>query len=172
MTRLLVVPARAADLGRYIDLLEDTAQWLEARDITQWPSGSFRGSAAYYAESIRRGEVYLALVGEQFIGTLRILLREPIVWPEIVTDDAIYVYNLAVRRTWGGNGLGRQLLDWAENRAASLGRRFIRLDCVADNHVLSRYYVQAGFEERGEIEASFPEPVGTLCLRRYEKPVG
>ena len=55
-------------------------------------------------------EVHLAFVGDELVGTLRLLLREPIVWPEVVEDDAVYLYNLAVRRTWAGRGLGRQML--------------------------------------------------------------
>jgi hypothetical protein len=42
---------------------------------------------------------------------------------------------------------------------------------VADNHFLREYYEHAGFEERGEIEAAFPAPVGTLRMRRYQKSV-
>jgi hypothetical protein len=43
---------------------------------------------------------------------------------------------------------------------------------VADNRFLREYCGQAAFEDRGEIEARFPSPVGTLRLRRYEKLVG
>jgi hypothetical protein len=69
------------------------------------------------------------------------------------------------------------MLDWAAHRAASLGREWVRLDCFSDNDFLRGYYMRAGFEERGEIEALFPAPVGALRLSRYEKrcptrPVG
>lgn len=171
MTTPRIVSARSEDLGRYIDLLEEVADWLEARAIKQWRSGNFRLSAAYYARSIQLDEVQLAFVGDELVGTLRLLLREPIVWPEVVEDDGVYVYNLAVRRAWASKRLGRQMLEWAEDRARSLGRRYVRLDCLADNHFLRGYYVQAGFEERGEIDAPFPAPVGTLRLLRYERQV-
>ncbi len=171
MTQLRIVSAQADDLGRYIDLLEEVADWLETLGIKQWPSGNFRLSANYYAESIKRGEVQLAFAGDELVGTLRLLLQESIVWPEVVEDDALYVHTLAVRRTWAEHRLGARMLEWAGDRAASLGRRYVRLDCVADNCFLRDYYGQAGFEERGEIEARFPAPVGTLRLRRYEKPV-
>lgn len=115
--------------------------------------------------------MHLAFVADELVGTLRLLLREPIVWPEAVEDDAIYVYNLAVRRAWASRGFGGRLLEWAGNRAASLGRKCVRLDCMADNDFLRDYYRQAGFEERSEIEAQFPPPVGPLRLRRYEKRI-
>jgi ribosomal protein S18 acetylase RimI-like enzyme len=113
--------------------------------------------------------VQLAFVGDELVGTLRLLLREPIVWPDVIEGDAVYVYNLAVRRTWGDHRLGAQMLEWAADRATSLGRRYVRLDCMADNQFLPEYYVRAGFDERGEIDAPFPAPVGMLRLRRYEK---
>lgn len=171
MTTPRIVSARSEDLGRYIDLLEEVADRLEARGIKQWRSGNFRLSAAYYAQSIELDEVQLAFIGDELVGTLRLLLRERIVWPEVVDDDAVYVYNLAVRRTWASKRLGSQLLEWAEDRAGALGRTYVRLDCMADNQFLRGYYLQAGFEERGEIDAPFPAPVGTLRLRRYEKRV-
>jgi ribosomal protein S18 acetylase RimI-like enzyme len=166
-----VVAARPADLERYIDFLERVADWLTERGIRQWTPGDFRLSAAFYAASIDRGEVYLACSGETLAGTLRLLLREPIVWPDIVDDDGVYVYNLAVGRDWAGQGLGRELLEWVVAQAASLGRRCVRLDCFTDNAFLRRYYIASGFEDRGDIEAQFPAPVGTLLLRRYERPV-
>ena len=169
LMKLRIVPAQECDLGRYIDVLEEVADWLEARGINQWRPGSFRLAADYYASSIRQREVQLAFVGDELVGTLRLLLREPIVWPEIIEDDAVYVYNLAVRRTWSDHGLGVQMLEWAADRAMTLGRRYVRLDCKADNRFLAGYYVRAGFAERGEIDAPFPAPVGTLRLRRFEK---
>ena len=166
-----IVAAERGDLDRYIDLLEELADWLETRGIRQWPRGRVRRSAAYFAGSIDRQEVQLAFIGDDLAGTLRLLMSDPIVWPEFTDDDAVYVYNLAVRRTWAGHELGGRLLDWAERRAESLGRRFVRLDCVPDNTFLREYYERKGFTARGEVDARYPDPVGVLRLRRYEKVV-
>lgn len=171
MDPLRILIAQPDDLDRYLDLLEEVAGWLASRRVRQWPPGTFRQSADFYAESIGRQEVHLACSGDELVGTLRLLLREPIVWPDITEDDGVYVYNLAVRRAWAGRDLGRRLLDWAGTRAASLGRTRVRLDCLVDNAFLRDYYAQAGYEEHGEIEAAFPAPVGTLRLQRYEKRV-
>lgn len=63
------------------------------------------------------------------------------------------------------------MLEWAGDRASSLGRKYVCLDCATDNEFLRDYYTQAGFEERDDIEARFPPPVGALRLRRYEKRI-
>jgi hypothetical protein len=52
MTALRIIPAQSDDLGRYIDLLEEVADWLALRGINQWRPGSFRLSTDYYAQSI------------------------------------------------------------------------------------------------------------------------
>jgi ribosomal protein S18 acetylase RimI-like enzyme len=168
---LRVVAAERGDLDRYIDLLEELADWLETRGIRQWPRGRVRRSAAYFAESIDRQEVQLAFVGDDLAGTLRLLMSDPIVWPEFPERDAVYVYNLGVRRTWAGHELGGHLLDWAGHRAESLGRRFVRLDCLPGNTFLREYYERKGFVACGEVDAHYPYPVGLERLRRYEKAV-
>jgi ribosomal protein S18 acetylase RimI-like enzyme len=169
--RLDIVAALPEDLERFIGLLEEVAGWLEDRGIEQWRRGSFREAADFYAGSIARGEVQLAFSRGELVGAFRLLLREPVVWPEVVDDDAVYVFNLAVRREWRGHQVGTQMLDWVADRAAALGKRFVRLDCMADNQTLAHYYVSAGFDQRGIVEAAFPRPVGTLRLRRFEKPL-
>ena len=168
---LRVVAAEGDDLDRYVDLLEELADWLESRGIRQWPRGRVRRSSAYFTDSIARREVQLAFLDDELAGTVRLLTSDPIVWPEFTDGDAVYVYNLGVRRRWAGHELGSRLLRWAEGRAASLGRRFVRLDCMPDNTFLREYYERHGFIACGEVDARYPDPVGLERLRRYEKAV-
>ena len=168
---LRVVTAERDDLGRYVDLLGELADWLESRGIKQWPRGRVNLSSMYFAGSITRQEVQLAFIGDELVGTLRLLMSDPIVWPEFKHADAVYVYNLGVRRTWAGQDLGGRLLDWAECRAASLKRLFVRLDCQHDNAFLRGYYERKGFIPRGEVDADYPHPVGRERLCRFEKAV-
>ena len=171
MGDLRIVCAGGSDLERFIDLLEELAEWMHQRGIDQWPRGRARNGHDYYKASIERGELHLAFVGDEFAGGLRLLRRDPIVWPDIVADDGLYLYNLAVRRTFRGRGLGHHLLAWAEQQVASASRRYLRLDCVPRNMFLRRYYEDAGFVARGEIDAVYPGLGDAMPLRRYEKQV-
>src|SRR5215471_8252631 len=171
MTSLTIATATADDLDRYLDLLEELAEWMHARGIEQWPRGRARNGRDYYAASVQRQELHLAFVGDEFAGGLRLLSSDPVVWPEIAADDALYLYTLAVRRTFSGRGVGRALLAWAERQVAAAGRRYLRLDCVPGNSFLRRYYEDAGFVARGEIDAVYPGLPDAMLLRRYEKAV-
>jgi GNAT superfamily N-acetyltransferase len=168
---LRIVHADASDLDRYLDLLEELAEWMYARGIEQWPRGRARNGRDYYASSIANGELYLAFLDDEFAGGLRLLQHDSVVWPEISEDDALYLYTLAVRRTFRGLGLGRELLLWAEQQVAAAGRRYLRLDCVPGNTFLRRYYEDAGYVACGEIDAAYPGLAGVMPLRRYEKAI-
>lgn len=67
--------------------------------------------------------------------------------------------------------MGHHLLAWAEQQVASASRRYLRLDCVPRNMFLRRYYEDAGFVARGEIDAVYPGLGDAMPLRRYEKQV-
>ena len=111
MKELRMIAAQDGDLDRFIDLMEEVADWLKARGINQWRPGTFRLSTDFYAASIKQGEVQLAFLDEVLVGAFRLLRREPIVWPDVIGDDAVYVYNLAVRRAWSKQQFGRCMLE-------------------------------------------------------------
>src|SRR5215211_7670926 len=155
-----VLQARASDLDTVSSILEEAAQWLVSRDIDQWQPGSF--SHQRIADRIERGEMYLAELGGQPVGTLALQWSDEEVWGS-VTKDAGYVHGIAIRRDFAGKGLGRELLRWAENRAASSGKKYLRLDCIAGNRGLNEYYERAGFNRRGRAR------VWGLEVNLYEK---
>jgi hypothetical protein len=51
----------------------------------------------------------------------------------------------------GFSGLGDRILNWVEHRAATAGKSHVRLDCVASNTDLCRYYQTRGFRPRGDV---------------------
>ena len=53
-----------------------------------------------------------------------------------------------------------------------MGMVYLPLDCVADNGFLYRYYADAGFMDRGVIEAWYADPFGKMRLLRFDRCVG
>jgi ribosomal protein S18 acetylase RimI-like enzyme len=145
-----VVEAGARDVDEVVEILSEAARWLLARGIDQWPDPFPRERIAGLAE---RGELYVARLDGETVATLALLWSDPTFWGE-QPPDAGYVHSLAVRRSHAGSGLGTRLLDWAEDEVATAGRRFLRLDCKADNAGLRAYYERHGFELRGEVEVA------------------
>jgi ribosomal protein S18 acetylase RimI-like enzyme len=141
-----VVRAREADADTVLPILEEAARWLTSRGIEGWKPGSF--SRRRILERIGRGEMYLAKLAGETFGTFALQWSEEEVWGD-VQENAGYVHGLAIRRGFAGRGLGRELLRWAEERAALSSKSYLRLDCRADNQGLNEYYRWAGFCGRG-----------------------
>lgn len=159
---LQVALAQPSDLDEVMELMTEVAQWLIQKGCEgQWPPVIPRD---FIAASIERGEVYLARQGNQVVGTVTLQWSDLSMWGER-PPDACYVHRLAIRRTHAGQGLGRELLRWAEQTALQQGKRYLRLDCWADNPFLPQYYTDAGFTYCGEVK------VGTWRGCLFERPL-
>jgi GNAT superfamily N-acetyltransferase len=151
-------------------MLVGAAEWIASRGIAQWGHYLDGSGRADLAQAIESGEVYLFLRDGVPVGTISLGLApspwDRVVWgAAVAADEAAYVHRLAVARPYAGTGVGEAMLDWAEGEAKARGRRFLRLDCVANNESLNRYYARR-FEARG-----VAENIGML-FRRWEKALG
>jgi GNAT superfamily N-acetyltransferase len=145
--RLEVRRAGAEDVDEIVRVLSEAAAWLLARGIRQWPDPFPRERVLAV---VARGDFYLASSGGETVATLALMWSDPTFWGER-PPDAGYVHALAVRRAHAGRGIGASLLDWAGEQVAGAGREYLRLDCLAGNAELRRYYERHGFELRGEV---------------------
>ena len=142
-----------------LDVLAAAATWLRARGVEQWPE---RFPAGWVMPPIERGETWLAEADSRVVGTLTVQWTDELFWGK-QAPDAGYLHRLAV--TEHGSGRGEQLPQWAERHAASAGKSYLRLDCVASNVRLRTYYEQSGYAYLGDAA------VGSYTQSLYEKRV-
>ena len=149
---LVLDPARPADLDDVLEILAEAAAWLAAQGIDQWASPPPPGLRARIAAEIERGEVYIArpLQDGCAVGTLRFEWRDTELWPDAAGDSAGYVHSMAIRPTLRGRQLGEALIEWAKMHVRNRQRHYLRLDCVATNIALRRYYERLRFRYCGE----------------------
>jgi GNAT superfamily N-acetyltransferase len=153
--------AEPADLDTCVAIEEDAVSWLRSRGIE--PGEPPRPLREIFADRIRSGSVYLALLGGQPAGTLMLQWEDDTSWPG-AHDDAVTLHGFAVART--AAGIGSDLLRWVERQALQHGRHYVRLECSRDNPALRTYYERVGFVHIGDAER-MAHP-----LARYEKFVG
>jgi protein-tyrosine phosphatase len=146
---LTIAPATHADADVVIDVLDEAARWLTDRGIDQWTPGMF--NKLLLLGAIDDGEVYVVRRDGATVATISLGWDDTLTWGPM-PDDAGYVHGLAVRRAYGGQGVGLALLAWAERSAAAAGKVYLRLDCMARNPALRAYYERAGFAERRDIQ--------------------
>lgn len=153
---LTVARAGTADYKAVMTILREATDWLSARGNPQWRHWHMPVGERILHERLEHHEVYLFRRDNSPIGTLTIQWSDPEVWGERGIDGlAGYVHGMAIARSTGGMRVGERMLEWALGAIAARGRRFARLDAIASNLPLCRYYEQRGFR-----------PLGTASLLR------
>ncbi|WP_163272900.1 GNAT family N-acetyltransferase [Chelativorans alearense] len=133
-------------------LLKDAADWLHSRKINQWQFLREGGEDEEIRAGVLSGKTYLARQGREIVGTFTLYSLQSewdaYIWGER-SDDAVYLHRLAVVRDGRGQGIGGKLISWVQDECRNRGNAFLRLDCIARNERLNRYYLHQGFVSLG-----------------------
>jgi ribosomal protein S18 acetylase RimI-like enzyme len=142
---LLIRSASLADAPIVLNLWQSSAKWLQSRGIDQWNPEKFTLESVL--EFLKNGsDVYLAEINNEFVGTYLITWTDPFIWRELDNSESGYIHRLAVNRQFIGKGIGLKLLRSAEEQIRIKGKKYIRLDCMADNKRLNQYYRDSGYQ--------------------------
>jgi GNAT superfamily N-acetyltransferase len=138
-----IIRAQQDELNAVLEVLEEASRWLLSKGLeTRWSASPvFRQNIK---DNIDRGEVYVVKGVGGIIGTITLQWSDRKFWGE-VPSDAGYVHKLAIRRSNGGKGLGLRMLQWAETKARTEAKKYLRLDCLASNKTIRQYYEKAGY---------------------------
>ena len=161
---LTVEQATLADAPVVGALRDELATWMLQHGIQQWSPGEM--PLDWIEVCIANGWVYLVSRDEQLAGSVTVVWRDPLIWGER-PEPAGYIHMLMVDRAFGGHGVGRSILEWAEAVVAGSGRRVARLDCVEGNQPLRDYYEAAGYVFVGN--KTFPDIDWAGATALYEK---
>lgn len=157
--------ANDADLPTAIGILGEAAARLQARGIQQWTYPPPPELARLLEREIIAGHLYLArlVTDRRIIGLFR-LRWEDDYWTALAAK-AGYVHSFALGDDAVGHGIGQQILDWIGDYLRSRQCRYLRLDCIASNVRLRRYYEELGFNYCGQVVD------GDYTLALYQLPL-
>ena len=149
---LTIERAGVADYDTVMAILREAADWISTRGAPPWNHWYVDAGERILRDRIEHHEVYLARRDEVPVGTLTIQWDDAETWGERGLDGcAGYIHAVAISRSIGGMHIGERLLEWAVERIAARGGRFARLDAIASNAALCRYYEQRGFQPLDEV---------------------
>jgi ribosomal protein S18 acetylase RimI-like enzyme len=150
---LAIRRATDEDVDGIRNLLIDAAQWIHsAHGFWQWRVESFEREIV--EAFVRDHEVFVATLRNEPVGCFSVHWSTEEIWGEQFHEDAGYVHRLCVSRKRKGEGIGRDLIRYAESYIRARGKSWLRLDCMADNPSLNAYYVGLGFVLKGRFDAS------------------
>ncbi len=138
--------AEAGDVETSAAIIEEVAAWGASEGFPSWIPGSYTDANSAGVSRLRgdvaAGGLYLVWRGTTPVATFSLLERDPIFWPD-AGDDAMYLHRFAVRRA--AAGVGGLAVAWCFQEARRRGRPLVRLDCLAENAGIRRYYERFGF---------------------------
>ena len=108
--------------------------------------------------------MYVGWVDGKSAGTFVLQWSDVFWWGE-KPPDAGYAHKLAIKPVYAGQGIGREMLKWAETKARATGRKYLRLNCIVADRKIREYYENAGFTWIRDVMG--PKALATL----YEKPL-
>ncbi|MGO9245463.1 MAG: GNAT family N-acetyltransferase [Verrucomicrobiia bacterium] len=155
--------AAPCDLEVVSGILLEAAQWLNDTGKPMWRDDELEPERI--ASDVVAGAFFLAECDGEAAGTVRFQLEDPQFWPDVYRHNSTYIHRLAVRRKFAGGDVSTALLQWAIERARSLGRRYVRLDCEASRPRLRAIYERFGFIHHSD------RKVGPYIVSRYEYDV-
>ena len=143
---LAIARAGAADYDTVMAILREAADWISARGNPPWNHWYMDAGERILRDRLAHHEVYLARRDDVPVGTVTIQWNDAETWGERGLDgQAGYIHGIAITRSVGGMRVGERLLQWAVETIAARGRQFARLDTIASNAALCRYYEERGF---------------------------
>lgn len=144
LSRICIRQATIADAETMLELWQSSARWLLASGIVQWRPEYFNRDGV--VEFLTNGsDAYVAEIDGVAVGTYVVTWSDPAIWAELDDGHAGYIHRFAVNRNYKGSGIGPYLIRCAEEQIRSKGKKHVRLDCMADNQRLNRYYEELGF---------------------------
>lgn len=152
-----------SDLDTVLAVLDEAAAWLQSIGMReQWPPvvSEDERFLTQVTRLVGEGRFYVASSEGDAVGVFN-LRDEPNLdggpsgyWTlEDLKQPAVYLFQLAVRRSVASQGVAASMLQWAFE-TAQRRERTLRLDCWAGNERLRRYYLDAGFQHLGDWEGS------------------
>ncbi len=160
---LQVRQAEPHEAGLVSSVLTEAAEWLRERGTPMWRADEL--SPERVAADVARGDFFVADREGGIAGVVKFQWEDELFWPDVPAGEAAYVHRLAVRRASAGGGVASALLQWAAERARSLGRDYLRLDCEASRPRLREVYERFGFRYHSD------RVVGPYFVARYELPL-
>jgi GNAT superfamily N-acetyltransferase len=140
------------DIDIVLGLITEAANWLRTeKTTTQWnrPWPSPGQHVKRITEGVANNRTWIVWDGHLAIATVTIHRRgDPALWtPAELNTEAVYLHRLVVRRSYAGDGLGAELINWAgqQGHRENPDAEYIRIDVWTDNYELHDYYVRQGF---------------------------
>lgn len=145
--KIEIIQANPNQVSEVSEILQEVALWLENKGIKLWEANELAPEKIQH--QVQSGMFWLAKIGDEFAGCVRFQTEDLEYWDDVPHSDSAFVHRVAVRRKFANQGVAIAMLDWAKQKAKSLNKKYLRLDCD-QRPKLCDFYESQGFKFHSE----------------------
>lgn len=146
MIQILQASPEQAHLA--VEILLEAVYWLNAKGEPLWQPDEL--PLEKFVATAERGELFLAFLEGEAVGTLTFQLEDKPFWPKLKYGESTFFHKVAVRRRVAGQGIARAMIEWAIERSRALGVSHLRMDTAFARPKLRAFYEDLGFVYAGD----------------------
>ena len=145
------------DLTPILEITKNCAVKMDAMGIYQWNENYPNRNA--FIDDIKNNELLVFTKGALLVGCMALCTKMDDVYKDVkwLTKDvkSLYVHRLAVDPQFQNKGIGKKLMDYAEDFAKKNNFISVRLDTFSKNKNNMRFYERRGYKRLEKV--FFPE---------------
>lgn len=157
-----IVLAATTDLDRIMIMIKACAADLISKNIFQWSEKY--PSRNIFKDDVERNVLYVFKDKSYIIGCVALCSNKDLEYKDVkwLTEDNknLYVHRLAVDPKFQKKGVGKSLMDFAENYAKTKGFKSIRLDTFSQNKRNNKFYKSRNYVQLDDVlfptQSEFP----------------
>lgn len=176
MKDIEIVPGSVRDIEEIAALYDTVNEYLESHiNYPGWRKGKYP-TRIDAEQGVGEGKLYIARLADRIIGSVIVNQEQELGYDSITwktsadPGEVAVIHTFLVHPDCLNMGIGRILLEFAENKAEEEGRKVIRLDVYEKNDPAIRLYERMGYQYMGTADLGFGD-YGLDWFKLYEKPL-
>ena len=150
---MIIQKAKQADLDKIMQVYKSCVKGMIAMGIDQWDESY--PNRDIIQEDLEKGDYYVGLIENEIVAGIKIdKCQDPtyltIDWTD-ETNNFMVVHRLCSKTSVWGKGIGKQMMEFAENLAKDKGCVSMRLDTYVNNPKAIAFYKHIGYKQLGHI---------------------
>ena len=145
--------AHPQDLDAIMEMYNSCVQGMLSLGIDQWDESY--PNRTIIEQDLKEGCYYIAIIENEIVAGMRVdNIQDPtyldINWRD-KTNNFMVVHRLGSKTKVWNKGIGKQMMDFAENIAIESGCSSFRLDTYSHNPKAMEFYKKIGYQQLGHI---------------------
>lgn len=126
------------------EILLDAVNWMSENGLqNKWNESNVKWTNL--SKSYNINNFYIAYQDGIPAACMALTDYDPTYWPDIPKGESLYLHKVAVKRSFAGKGVSKELIDYAKNIVISNHINAIRLNCNQHRNKLRAVYEKEGF---------------------------